>query len=589
MAFILTSHCIRLTLVVIGLTAVITFGQTALPLVDISAETDHHVIIAEGTETVYQGHPTTVLMADGRTMYCVWNIGHGGHAGPMAVSRDAGLTWKRMDDQLPDGFSTHENCPSIYRLMDVKTGTVRLWVFSAKPDMPRIVSEDGGKTWRELPALGFDCVMTFSSIVRLKDATYMGFYHRREGESLVVLQTGTSDGGLTWSEPRVIARVEGKLPCEPFVFRSPNQKELCCLMRENTHQGTSLMMFSSDEGETWTHPVATIWELAGDRHQGVYTQDGRLLIAFRDRAPNSPTYGHFVAWVGTYADIKNGKPGEYRIKLLHSHAGSDCGYPGVEITPDGTIVATTYIKYSVGPKKHSVVSTRFKMEETDASAAASLIGDRSAPFFQVQTLFKTPEGERNIRMPSILTAPTGTVFAFADGCSIMRKSSDNGRTWSAAEEVAPGEKLHGNIILDETSGDLIILSPSGPDPYLYRSTDDGKSWRKEPVTVSANVLGQGIHGSSPIGIVAMEPGITLKYGEHKGRLLIAGRIQPPFGNNNQEYWMYNYNTAIYSDDGGIVCAFYGFSTADVSAKMPHGIFVSILDEAWITGADAQLP
>ena len=28
------------------------------------------------------------------------------------------------------------------------------------------------------------------------------------------------------------------------------------------------------------------------------------------------------------------------------------------------------------------------------------------------------------------------------------------------------------------------------------------------------------------------------------------RIQPPYGNNDQEWWPYNYNTAIFSDDGG---------------------------------------
>jgi len=36
--------------------------------------------------------------------------------------------------------------------------------------------------------------------------------------------------------------------------------------------------------------------------------------------------------------------------------------------PDGTVVATTSIKYRPGPKKHSVVSTRFKLTETDAMA-----------------------------------------------------------------------------------------------------------------------------------------------------------------------------------------------------------------------------
>jgi len=44
--------------------------------------------------------------------------------------------------------------------------------------------------------------------------------------------------------------------------------------------------------------------------------------------------------------------------------------------------------------------------------------------------------------------------------------------------------------------------------------------------------------------------VTLQFGEHRGRLLMPGRIQPPNGDNAQEYWPYNYNTSMYSDDGG---------------------------------------
>ncbi len=68
-----------------------------LPLLDISGETQRHVVIAAGTKDIYQGHPTTVLLPDKKTMFCVWSIGHGGPAGPMAVSHDGGFTWKRMD------------------------------------------------------------------------------------------------------------------------------------------------------------------------------------------------------------------------------------------------------------------------------------------------------------------------------------------------------------------------------------------------------------------------------------------------------------------------------------------------------------
>lgn len=354
------------------------------PVVDISGETQRQIVIAEGTRDVYQGHPTTLLMPDGKTLFAVWCINHGGKAGPMARSDDGGKTWNRLDDQLPAGFRQHENCPSIYRMVDPHEKE-RLWVFSAwirrfGAPMPSILSEDGGRSWKEMPPLGkdFRCVMTFSSIVRLKDGSYLGMFHRgpdgADRAPLEVLETVTKDAGLTWSRPRVVAKVEGKNPCEPFAFRSPDGGELCCLMRENTHKGCSLMMFSRDEGATWTRPVDTPWGLSGDRHMGVYAKDGRLVVAFRDQAPQSPTRGHFVAWVGRYDDIRQGKPGQYRIKLLHSYAGGDCGYPGMERLPDDTIVATTYIKYWNDSRKHSVVSTRFRLEETDARVAADKTG-----------------------------------------------------------------------------------------------------------------------------------------------------------------------------------------------------------------------
>ncbi len=351
-----------------------------LPLLDLSGDTARHVVIAQGTPEVYQGHPTTVTLPDGRTIFCVWCINHGGAAGPMARSDDGGRTWTRLDAQLPPGFATHQNCPSIYRLVG-PDGKARLWVWSAAlgkrggPGMPSILSEDEGQTWREMPPLNFPCVMTFSSVVQLKDGRYLGLYHKGPGGAdkapLEVLQTITADGGFTWSEPRVVAAVEGKNPCEPFVFRSPDGGELCCLMRENTHQGRSLMMFSTDEGATWSRPVDTNWGLTGDRHIGVATGDGRWLFAFRDQAPGSPTKGHFVAWVGSYDDLKHGRPGQYRVKLLHSHASrvGDCGYPGVERLADGSLLITTYLKYRPGPEKHSVVSLRLTMAELDALAA----------------------------------------------------------------------------------------------------------------------------------------------------------------------------------------------------------------------------
>ena len=106
-----------------------------LPVVDISGQKERQVVIAAGTEQVYQGHPTTLLMPDGKTIFAVWCVGHGGPAGPMARSEDGGISWTRIDDQLPKGFAKHQNCPSIYRMVD-PSGQERLWVFSAGMGTP---------------------------------------------------------------------------------------------------------------------------------------------------------------------------------------------------------------------------------------------------------------------------------------------------------------------------------------------------------------------------------------------------------------------------------------------------------------------
>ena len=46
--------------------------QINLPIVDLSGQTRRHVFVARGSEIKWNGHPSTVLMPDGRTIFCVW-------------------------------------------------------------------------------------------------------------------------------------------------------------------------------------------------------------------------------------------------------------------------------------------------------------------------------------------------------------------------------------------------------------------------------------------------------------------------------------------------------------------------------------
>ena len=105
--------------------------------------------------------------------------------------------------------------------------------------------------------------------------------------------------------------------------------------------------------------------LTGDRHTGVYAPDGRLFISFRDTTRESPTKGDWVAWVGTYEDIVEGREGQYRVRLMDNHVRADCAYPAVEVLPDGTFVTTTYGHWTPGEQPY-IVSVRFTLAELDA-------------------------------------------------------------------------------------------------------------------------------------------------------------------------------------------------------------------------------
>ncbi|MBI5381929.1 MAG: exo-alpha-sialidase [Opitutae bacterium] len=350
----------------------------ALPTVDLSTDTGRQVVIAQGTDKIYQGHPTTVLLPDGKTIYCVWTYGHGGQCGPLKRSDDGGRTWSELLP-VPDSWRTTRNCPAIYRLTD-PAGVTRLVVYAgegADGNIHRAQSTDDGKTWSEMTSIGLPGVMPFCTIAPVRGGqALLGMSNiRRPGEktekrSNVVVQSLSTDGGLTWSPWEIVVDLPGLKPCEPGLVRSPDGKQLLCLIRENEKR-VAFYMTSEDEGRSWTKPAPLPASLHGDRHVAKFLPDGRLVICFRDTGNGSPTRNHFVAWIGTYADIVAGKTGQYRVKLLHSHKGGDCGYPGVEVLPDGTIVATTYIKYRPGPEKNSVVSVRFHPKETDALARAA--------------------------------------------------------------------------------------------------------------------------------------------------------------------------------------------------------------------------
>ncbi|RBP43723.1 BNR repeat protein [Roseimicrobium gellanilyticum] len=360
-----------------------------IPIVDISGEKERQVVV-DKEPGQYLGHPTTLLLEDNKTMLIVYPKGHGRGAIVYKRSTDGGLTWSERLP-TPKNWETSLEVPTLHRVVDA-AGKKRIIMFSGLYPIRMAVTEDDGVNWSELKPIGdFGGVVTMATVIGLKTpGYYLAFFHDdgrfirggMEGKFTVkgphsdhtssaakpwrfwVYTTLSKDGGLTWSVPAPIAMLPDANLCEPGVLRSPDGKQIAVLLRENSRKYNSFVIFSDDEGLTWTEPKELPAALTGDRHVAKYAPDGRLFISFRDTTHVSPTKGDWVGWVGTYDDIVKGTEGQYRIRFMDNTKGADCTYPGVELLPDGTFVTTTYGHWAEGEMPW-IVSVRFKLEELD--------------------------------------------------------------------------------------------------------------------------------------------------------------------------------------------------------------------------------
>jgi len=326
-----------------------------LEQVDLAGDTSRQVTIdKEGGQ--YLGHPTTVLLDDGNTILCAYPKGHGKGQIVLKKSTDKGKTWS---DRLPvpKSWSTSKETPHMYQVTDAN-GVSRLILFSSLYPIRMSISEDNGDTWSELKPIGeYGGIVGMADLIETGKGKYTAFFHddgrfiRNSGKAtglFYVYAVDSDDGGLTWSEPRVVAHDPSVHLCEPGLIASPDGAKFAMLLRENSRQKNSHISFSEDKGKTWSLAIEMDEALIGDRHQAVYDSQGRLFISFRDTNKESETSGDWVAWVGSFEDLEQGRSGEYRIRLSDNKHSWDCAYPGVQCLPDGTIFTVTYGHWDEG-------------------------------------------------------------------------------------------------------------------------------------------------------------------------------------------------------------------------------------------------
>lgn len=372
-----------------------------IPLVDLAGDVQRQVVV-DRESGQYLGHPTTLLLEDGKTILCVYPKGHGRGAIVYKRSLDGGLTWSERLP-TPDSWATSQEVPTLHRVVDAD-GRRRVIMFSGLYPCRMAVSEDDGQSWSELAPVGkWGGIVTMGCVIELKNEAghYLALFHDdgrffaadgKKSPTMTLYKSLSTDGGLTWQQPEAIFASDKVHLCEPGAIRSPDGRQLAVLLRENRRQRNSHVIFSDDEGKTWSEPRELPGALTGDRHTGTYSPDGRLFITFRDTTLESPTKGDWVAWVGTYDDIVAGREGQYRVRLMKNHRGQDCAYPGVELLGDGTFVTTTYGHWTAGEQPY-IVSVRLKLSELDDRAATA------EPPSKQQTEREPAEGHQSSSAP----------------------------------------------------------------------------------------------------------------------------------------------------------------------------------------------
>ena len=182
-------------------------------------------------------------------------------------------------------------------------------------------------------------------------------------------------------------------------------------------------------------------------------------------------------------------------------------------------------------------------------------------------------------MAHLAVAMDGTVLLFREEREKKRievkRSKDGGVSWSEFEAVGKRIKIAddmsddgrykgehvgwtelANVVINENNGDVMVFAAGLKSvQYLFRSQDNGMTWSKEKINIKPDK--NGWYATT----YCCDPGITIKHGKNKGRLLMPSQVfVGPINSDgsrtylnkgqNRKFFGKRYSNALYSDDGG---------------------------------------
>ncbi len=203
-----------------------------------------------------------------------------------------------------------------------------------------------------------------------------------------------------------------------------------------------------------------------------------------------------------------------------------------------------------------------------ALASGSALAD---PFLEKTNLFESWTGGYGLfRIPGVVVTTKGTLLAYCEARRsrsdwaemdiLMRRSTDQGRTWEPARSIAdvPGPKPKNPVRLNAKTNEFTYNNPiaiadhDGTVHFLFcleymrcfyqYSKDDGRTW-SPPVEITR--VFEAFRPKFDFRTVATGPGHGIQL--RNGRLLAPIWISLGRGGNNHSP---SFNGAIYSDDHG---------------------------------------
>ena len=380
-----------------------------------------------------------------------------------------------------------------------------------------VYSDDNGNAWRR-----GDLALREGSEPNIAELPGVGVFVtvRNDNPRNRRLVAYSPDGATGWSSPDFVQDLpehgcmagmvnhpgapETKKPL--LLFASPNSTH-----REHEDRVNLTVRASDDGGRTW--PVSRLLQAGPSAYADLAVlPDGVVLCLYESGTPE--------------AAVKHKRPWAYsHITLARFNLEWLTGGVDSAIAPDA----------APDPPVESI-----------RSSAGDFLTEAS---FAIHHLFDG-RGGRNI-----VTSQDGNVLVFHG--NRLRESRDGGFKWSAPRKIGP-DAGGGNVVVNESNGEILYVEAA--KGCLWRSADDGQTWKRETIKISPNRLNHGSPDTVPLDVACFQPGVTLRFGEHKGRLLLPGRILGPADSNDVPWRPYHYNTSMFSDDGG--------ATWQVSAPFP---------------------